>query len=102
MHTFDEELRDWLQLDDIGGKVPNGSLKLSLPIESDISVMTIYRNAGTKDNRRGDLPIAPGWPRRWRMLKGGLTWQNQVLEARVEHAQVRRYNRFTRRADHAK
>ncbi|MGP9797905.1 YhdP family phospholipid transporter [Halomonas sp. 86] len=86
LHVFDEELRDWL-LDDIGGKVPNGSLKLSLPIESDISADDISATLALKITE-GHLPIAPGWPR-LEDVEGRLTWQNQVLEARVEHAQSR-------------
>lgn len=84
LNAFDEELRTWL-LNDIGGKVPNGSLKLSLPLGEGVSADDISATLAL-NVIEGHLPIAPGWPR-LDEVQGRLKWQNQVLEAQIDHAQ---------------
>lgn len=82
--AFDPELRAWL-VNDIGGKVPYGSLQLSLPLKKNLTADDISATLALEVTQ-GHLPIAPGWPR-LNAIEGRLKWQNQVLEAQVEHAQ---------------
>ena len=84
LKAFDEELRTWL-LDDIGGQVPNGSLKLSMPLGDGVTADDISATLALAITQ-GHLPIAPGWPR-LEEVEGRLKWQNQVLEAQIDHAQ---------------
>ncbi|WP_447955737.1 YhdP family phospholipid transporter [Vreelandella sp. EE7] len=82
--TFGEGIRDFL-LDDVGGFVPSGSLRLGLPIGGNREENPLTATLAL-DIERGYLPIADDWP----MLEdvtGRLTWQNQVLEAQVDRAQ---------------
>ncbi|PRY66158.1 uncharacterized protein (TIGR02099 family) [Vreelandella songnenensis] len=84
LKAFDQELRDWL-LDDIGGRVPTGSLKLSLPLGDNVTAEDISTTLALEVTQ-GHLPIAPDWPR-LEEVEGRLRWQNQVLEAQIDHAQ---------------
>lgn len=84
LKAFDDELRTWL-LDDIGGQVPNGSLKLSMPLGEEVTADDISATLALAITQ-GHLPIAPGWPR-LEEVEGRLKWQNQVLEAQIDHAQ---------------
>ncbi|MBZ5486637.1 DUF3971 domain-containing protein [Halomonas aquamarina] len=84
LKAFDAELRDWL-LDDISGKVPHGSLRLSLPLGEDITADDISATLAL-EVAQGRLPIAPQWPH-LEEVEGRLRWQHQVLEAQIDHAQ---------------
>lgn len=84
INVFDPELREWL-LDDIGGYVPSGSLKLSLPLVKNLTAEQISATLALSITQ-GHLPIAPDWPR-LEQVEGQLIWQGQVLEAQINHAQ---------------
>lgn len=84
MYAFAPELRDWL-LDDIGGYVPSGSLQLHLPL-ADHQTADELSIALALSVTQGHMPMAPGWPR-LEDIEGQLVWQNQVLNATIDHAQ---------------
>lgn len=84
LNVFDEKLRTWL-LNDVGGKVPNGSLKLSLPLGEGVTADDISATLAL-NVIQGHLPIAPDWPR-LEEVQGRLKWQNKVLKAQIDHAQ---------------
>lgn len=82
--AFEPELREWLATD-IAGYVPNGSLRLSLPLTERQSAEQLSATLELAVTQ-GRLPIAPGWPT-LDDVEGKLVWKGQVLEAQVEHAQ---------------
>ncbi|CAN0503661.1 unnamed protein product [Ectocarpus sp. 12 AP-2014] len=82
--VMEEELRAFL-LNDIGGYVSEGSLRLSQPI-GESSVGADFTATLALAINQGHLPIAPGWPR-LEDIEGRLKWQNKVLEAEIDHAQ---------------
>ncbi|WP_432613053.1 YhdP family phospholipid transporter [Halomonas alkaliantarctica] len=87
---LEPELREWL-LTDIGGYVSHGSLKLSLPFTGEES--SSERQPADQLSStlalfvtQGRLPIAPEWPM-LEEVEGRLIWQDQVLEATIQHAE---------------
>ncbi len=84
MKAFDPALRDWLA-SDIGGMVPQGSLKLSQPLGPRASSDQLSATLALAIEQ-GYLPIAPDWPL-LEDLEGRLLWQGGVLQAEVAHAQ---------------
>ena len=84
MKAFEPKLREWLE-NDIGGLVPQGSLKLSQPLGPAASSDQLSATLALEVTQ-GHLPIAPEWPR-LEDVEGRLLWQGGVLQAQVEHAQ---------------
>ncbi|WP_404463257.1 YhdP family protein [Vreelandella aquamarina] len=84
MKAFDPALREWLE-NDIGGVVPQGSLKLSQPLGPAASAEQLSATLAL-EIAQGHLPIAPQWPR-LEEVAGRLLWKGGVLQAEVERAQ---------------
>jgi len=84
MKAFDPALRDWLA-NDIGGRVPQGSLKLSQPLGPNASSEQLSATLALAVEQ-GRLPMAPGWPA-LEEIEGRLLWQGGVLQADVARAQ---------------
>ncbi|WP_404374898.1 YhdP family protein [Vreelandella aquamarina] len=84
MKAFEPELREWLK-NDIGGVVPQGSLKLSQPLGPAASTEQLSATLALAITQ-GHLPIAPEWPQ-LEDIEGRLLWQGGVLQAQVERAQ---------------
>ncbi|MFG6666772.1 YhdP family protein [Halomonas sp. HNIBRBA4712] len=78
-----EGLKEWLA-DDVGGFVPEGSVRLGLPLGENRAGNPASL-ALSLDVERGFLPIAEGWPM-LEQVEGRLGFQNQVLSAQVERA----------------
>ncbi|MDC6684684.1 DUF3971 domain-containing protein, partial [Leclercia adecarboxylata] len=72
-------------LNDIGGYVSEGSLRLSQPIGESSTGADFTATLALAINQ-GHMPIAPGWPR-LEDVEGRLKWQNKVLDAEIDHAQ---------------
>ncbi|MGE6605923.1 YhdP family protein [Halomonas sp. NPDC076908] len=82
--VMEEGLSTYL-LNDIGGYVSEGSLRLSQPIGESSTGADFTATLALAINQ-GHMPIAPGWPR-LEDVEGRLKWQNKVLDAEIDHAQ---------------
>ncbi|RUR32351.1 DUF3971 domain-containing protein [Vreelandella andesensis] len=87
--ALEPKLREWL-LTDIGGNVPQGSLKLSVPFtgkETGVVNQPADQISSTLalSVTQGRLPIAPEWPL-IEEIEGRLIWKDQVLEANIQRA----------------
>lgn len=82
--AFEPALREWLQ-NDIGGRVPKGALKMSLPFGERGSAPPFSATLALLV-REGYLPIADGWPL-LEDVDGRLIWQGGELKAQVRSAQ---------------
>ncbi len=72
--AFEPALREWLQKD-IGGRVPQGALKMSLPFGEPGSAPPFSATLALLV-REGYLPIADGWPL-LEEVDGRLIWQGE-------------------------
>ncbi len=80
-----DELRDWLA-DGVPGRVPEGSLRLLLPLSGGSDERVAASFGLDLAIRDGRLLIAPGWPM-LEGIEGRLRLDDGVLDAEVTHAE---------------